>query len=148
MNVTGIAGVPDSEYSETFLQGMVNRMGMSFFKYGLAADAYPSRINAIDSLLLRLRAYMGVERLEAAFERVRCTPDRRHRREAGNTEYLMDAANFAMIEFMHPSIEGATFEATDSDGSTGRVTAGGSVSVDPNTEDAKFKSKLYSREGD
>jgi hypothetical protein len=40
----------------------------------------------------------------------------------------MDAANFAMIEFMRPRREGARFEPTDSAGSPGRVWHG---EVDP-----------------
>ena len=34
--------------------------------------------------------------------------------ETGNTEFLADIANFAMIEFMYPSIPGAHYEKTDS----------------------------------
>lgn len=34
--------------------------------------------------------------------------------ETGNTEFLADIANFAMIEFMCPSIPGAHYEKTDS----------------------------------
>ncbi len=34
-------------------------------------------------------------------------------------EYLVDIRNFAMIEFMHPAIEGAYFKAEDSDKSPG-----------------------------
>ena len=90
---------PGSEYSKRFLEGMLARMAMSYFKYGNVADAYPSRVNAVESLKLRLEKYA----------------------ETGNTEYLMDAANFAMIEFMHPAHPDAHFEATDSDGSPGRV---------------------------
>lgn len=33
--------------------------------------------------------------------------------ETGNTEFLADAANFLMIEFMYPSIEGAKYTPTD-----------------------------------
>ena len=33
--------------------------------------------------------------------------------ETGNTEFLADIANFAMIEFMCPSIPGAHYEKTD-----------------------------------
>lgn len=36
-------------------------------------------------------------------------------RETGNTEFLVDVANFAMIEFMHPSVEGAKFTPTSTD---------------------------------
>ena len=39
--------------------------------------------------------------------------------ETGNTEYLCDAANYLMFEYMYPQKEGAYFEATDSEGSAG-----------------------------
>ena len=42
-------------------------------------------------------------------------------KRTGNTEYLCDAANYLMFEFMHPQVEGAKFEATDSGGSAGIV---------------------------
>jgi hypothetical protein len=41
--------------------------------------------------------------------------------ETGNTEFLMDAANFAMIEFMFPSHPSAHFRPTDSNESPGRA---------------------------
>lgn len=148
MDIKEAAGIPNTEYSETFLQGMVNRMSMSFLKYGAVAEGYPKKVNAIHSLLLRLRAYLGHEAFNTAMINASMAEDVRHRRTEGNTEYLMDAANFAMIEFMHPSIEGATFEATDSDGSTGRVRNTGIVDAERNTEDQKFKQKMYAREGD
>lgn len=90
--------VPSSEYSTEFLQGMVDRMGMSFFKYGLVSDAYPIHVDAIDSLMKRLRKY----------------------RETGNTEWLLDVANFAMIEAMCPAHDNAHYEAQDSTSSPGR----------------------------
>lgn len=148
MDIKEAAGIPNTEYSETFLQGMVNRMSMSFLKYGAVAEAYPRRVNAIESLFLRLIAYMGREKFLVAAQAAANTADRRHRRTEGNTEYLMDAANFAMIEFMHPRLEGAHFEATDSDGSTGRVRNSGIVDAERNTEDQKYRERLYSRSGD
>ena len=36
-------------------------------------------------------------------------------KETGNTEFLADVANFAMIEFMYPSIEGAKYTPTGTD---------------------------------
>ena len=39
--------------------------------------------------------------------------------ETGNTEYLCDAANYLMFEFMYPQKEGAYFKATDSSESAG-----------------------------
>ena len=89
-----------TEVDEGFLEGMRNRMVVSRHKYGPIREAYPHRVNALESLELRLRKY----------------------RQTGNTEFLIDAANFCMIEFMLPSREGAFFKATDSDQSPGRVT--------------------------
>lgn len=92
----------EREVSEDFIDGMRSRMYVSFYKYGPAADAYPHKVNALQSLELRLQKY----------------------RDTGNTEFLMDAANFAMIEFMHPSHPEAHFTATDSDQSPGRIERG------------------------
>jgi hypothetical protein len=80
-------------------------MSVSFHKYGYVKDAYPHRVNAIECLQQRIDSYF----------------------ETGNTEYLMDVANFAMIEFMHPAHENAFFKGTDSDGSPGRITTSGDV---------------------
>lgn len=85
-----------SEVSQTFLQGMADRMAVSFHKYGKVKDA-----TGLDNL----------KNLEARLEKYR---------ETGNTEWLMDAANFAMIEFMVPQMEGAHYRPTDSKESPGR----------------------------
>ena len=90
--------VPGSEFSRFFVQGMADRMAMSFHKYGNVSAAYPRKVDAIGSLEIRLCKYQ----------------------ETGNTEFLMDVANFAMIEFMHPRHIGAYFKATDSLESPGR----------------------------
>lgn len=97
------SSVPESEVSRDFIQGMVNRMAFSFFKYGRVQDAYPHKVNAIESLRDRLKLY----------------------EETGNTEFLMDAANFAMIESMHPAHPAAYFSAEESSLSPGRVWNGG-----------------------
>jgi hypothetical protein len=88
-----------TEFSELFVDGMRDRMLVSFYKYGYVAQAAPERVKVLDSLHLRLQKYA----------------------ETGNTEYLIDAANFAMIEFMHPSRADAHFTPTDSNGSPGRI---------------------------
>lgn len=98
--------VPLSEFSDAFTQGMADRMAVSYCKYGAVKDAYPSRVDAIASLKKRLERY----------------------EETGNTEWLMDVANFAMIEFMHPRHPDAHFRATDSRESPGRQWSG---EVDP-----------------
>lgn len=91
--------VPDSEFSIPFVQGMADRMGMSYFKYGLVKDAYPHRVDAIKELKRRLEKY----------------------ERDGNTEWLMDIGNFAMIEFMCPKHPEAHFKPTDSRESGGRI---------------------------
>lgn len=90
---------PSSEISLDFLQGMVDRMSVSYYKYGAIADAYPRKVNAIESMHQRLDMYFKTK----------------------NTEYLIDAANFLMIEFLKPSIDDAYFRSTDADGSCGRA---------------------------
>jgi hypothetical protein len=101
---------PATEFSAQFVQGMANRMAVSFHKYGPVADGFPDNIDAVASLHARLTKYA----------------------ETGNTEWLMDVANFAMIEFMHPRHAGAHFAGTDSDQSPGRVRSDGSVDADRN----------------
>lgn len=87
--------------SRKFHDLMDAAMLVSSYKYGEVSDAYPDRVNAMRSLNLRLAKYV----------------------ETGNTEYLVDVANFAMIEFMHPAHGNAHFKATDAEGSPGRVLA-------------------------
>lgn len=115
-----------SETDETFIQGMKDRMVVSFYKYGALRDAYPHKISAIASLQDRLRKYA----------------------ETKNTEYLIDAANFCMIEFMAPSLEGAFFQGTDDDGSPGRRAAktgmkdkrdNQTIGSNPNSKTAQFR---------
>lgn len=94
---------PASEFSREFVQGMIDRMAVSYHKYGAVREAYPDKVDAIRSLQHRLDCYA----------------------RTGNTEFLMDAANFAMIEFMHPSHPEAHYRPTDSSDSPGRVTVEG-----------------------
>jgi hypothetical protein len=106
MSREAVMAALQTQVSDQFMRGMVARMEMSYFKYGDVRDAYPHRIDAIACLQQRLEKYQ----------------------QTGNTEFLMDAANFAMIEFMLPRREGAFFEATDSDQSPGRVSVHGLIS--------------------
>lgn len=115
-----------TEFSYDFINGMRDRMLISYYKYGPIADAYPHKVNAIASLTDRLRKYA----------------------ETKNTEFLIDAANFAMIEFMRPSIEGAFFAGTDSDQSPGRRAAktgkvdardNSTIGTNPDSKTAAFR---------
>ncbi len=105
---------PQSENSEPFHQGMVDRMGMSYAKYGAVSAAYPRLVDAIASLELRLQRY----------------------KSTGNTELLMDVANFAMIEFMHPRHPQAHFNPSDSHASPGRQWVG---ETDPSQRSQRFE---------
>lgn len=115
-----------TEVSEPFIAGMRNRMVVSYYKYGPIAEAFPHKVSAVASLQDRLRKYA----------------------ETRNTEYLIDAANFAMIEFMHPTIEGAFFQGTDDEGSPGRRSAttglvdkrdNKEIGTNPGSRTAKFR---------
>lgn len=121
MNREEIERILKTQVSEQFLAGMVARMEMSFFKYGDVREAYPDKIDAMASLEQRLNKY----------------------HETKNTEFLIDAANFCMIEFMLPKLEGAYFQATDSDQSPGRTTTLGIETDRPNVV-----KHTYNREGD
>lgn len=81
----------DKEFSEPFVQGMRNRMATSVHKYGHVKD---SRANT---------------------DFVRCLEDRLAKyKDDHNTEWLMDVANFAMMEFEFPVYPDAHFRATGS----------------------------------
>lgn len=102
-----------TEFNEQFIEGMRERMVVSYYKYGKVADAFPEKVDAIGSLMQRLREYA----------------------KTGNTEYLIDAANFAMIEFMLPRHAQAHFKPTDDSGSPGRIALKtGRVDARPNDE--------------
>ena len=137
MELKETKGVPASEFSLSFVQGMLDRMGMSYFKYGSVVDAYPLKVNAIQSLFIRLLRYLGPEKFteetKKALEAIKRVESAPHSREHGNTEYLMDAANFAMIEFMHPRHEQAHFIPADADQSPGRVFTNGVLTDAANT---------------
>ena len=88
------------EYSEQFDKLRKNRVAVSYHKYG------PAKTNFGDKLVNAIKSHdLCIEKYE----------------ETGNTEYLLDAANYLMFEFMYPQKEGTYFKATDSDGSAGTV---------------------------
>jgi hypothetical protein len=130
-----------SEASPKFLQLMLAAMLVSYHKYGALMDAYPERVNAlgtpdsVEALYLDKpwNAPSYFDLLGSFGKRMRwyfygeANPDRdepgepHYLIEPGNAEYLVDAANFLMIEFMHPAHPNAHYAATDKEGSPGRV---------------------------
>lgn len=71
----------------------------SFGKYGHIKDSVEKGMDPLAEVRARINKY----------------------RDTGNTEWLIDAANYCMIEFMHPSHDNAHFRATDSSESDGRA---------------------------
>lgn len=108
INLT-LYGAPITEVSVEFLQGMVDGMGNSFFKYGAVAEGYPNNVDAIASLEVRLQRY----------------------KDTGNLRWLRDIGNFAMIESMHPRHPQAHVPEDDAP-SPGRVDNSGNVSEHAN----------------
>ena len=88
----------NEEYSDRFDTLRKNRVETSYYKYGPVKKNYKDGlINALESHDRCIQKY----------------------KETGNTEYLCDAANYLMFEFMYPSISGAHSRATYSDESAG-----------------------------
>lgn len=85
------------DWNKEFIQKMQNRILVSHHKYGWCSDTYPELAKAVDCIQERLDLY----------------------KKTGNTEYLIDVANFAMIEFKYPAVKDAYFKAEDSDKSPG-----------------------------
>lgn len=82
----------ETEYSKEFDKLRQDRMIVSFYKYGPLKTNYKEKlIDAIESLEMRLKMY----------------------KQTGNTEFLCDIANFAMIEFMCPQHPNAHFKPLD-----------------------------------
>ncbi len=114
-----------SEFSPTAVMLALGAMLVSYHKYGAVADGYPKHVNAIgtpDAVDRRIFASMGSsgKRLSWYYWGEK-TPDGDTLIEPGNVEYLIDAMNFLMIEFMYPAHPKARYQATDRWGSPGRV---------------------------
>ena len=87
------------EYSTEFDKLRQNRIRASFYKYGPARDNFAGgRVDALKTAELCIDAF----------------------KKDGNTEHLVDAANYLMFRFMYP-YPGEHFAATDSSGSVGTV---------------------------
>lgn len=87
------------DYSEEFDKLRQNRVQVSHYKYGPARDNFGSgRVDALATAELCIEAF----------------------KRDGNTEHLVDAANYMMFRFMFP-MPGERFWTTDSNGSVGTV---------------------------
>lgn len=94
-------GIPnfEKEYSEKVDELRKNRVAMSFYKYGPAVENFGKHyVDALGSHEKCIKKYM----------------------ETRNKEYLLDAMNYIMFEFMYPSID-AYYRETGSEESAGIV---------------------------
>lgn len=88
-----------TEYSNDFDNLRKNRVEVSFYKYGPAKKNFAEgRVDAIKSAELCMDKF----------------------KKTGNTEYLLDAANYLMFRYMYP-LPGEFFKATSSAESAGTV---------------------------
>ena len=87
----------ESITSRKFHDMMDDRMLVSHYKYGDSREGYPEKSEAWKNIEVRVAKYLAT----------------------GNVEFLIDAANFCMLEFMHPSHPTPFLQATDSDQSPG-----------------------------
>jgi len=85
------------DFSSAFIDKMKNAIVTSHFKYGWANKTYPELAQAYKCAKERLEEY-----------------EKTH-----NKEYLVDVANFAMLEFLYPAFSDARYSPTDSDKSIG-----------------------------
>lgn len=92
--------IHEQEYSENVDDLRKNRVQTSFYKYGSA------RVNFGRGYVDALGSH---EKCIEAYNRT-C-----------NKEYLLDAMNYLMFEFMYPQKKGAYFKPTGSDESAGIV---------------------------
>ena len=87
-----------TEYDDDYDQLRKNRVAVSFHKYGSAKDNFGKKlVDAIQTANLCINKYNSTH----------------------NTEYLLDAANYLMFEYMYPKYNDAYFKATDSGQSAG-----------------------------
>lgn len=93
--------VPKDQIDRGFIQGMINRMCVGYFNYG-PMRRYDVRPNSLKNARIRLRTY----------EKTR------------NTEYLMDASNYCMMEFCVPSLSKTYFKETSKMESPGAIVEG------------------------
>jgi hypothetical protein len=108
--------VPLNQIDIPFIQGMLDRMAVGFFNYG-HMRRYEVKSHSLKNAEIRIKHY----------------------KKTKNTEFLMDAANYCMMEFVNPSIKGAFYEATTKKQSPGAIVDGKYVK---GKEDYDMKSRL------
>lgn len=96
MSAKTVEEAREKNFSPQFTKEMEDRVLVGFFKYGDAGVAGKA-VDFVECIAQRVSKY----------------------KEDGNTEWLVDAANFAMLEFMYPKHPDAHFRATSAAESPG-----------------------------
>ena len=86
-----LASLLQTEWCEAFERARRHRMVMGAFRYGLLTDPDKWRYDMLAGLRKKLEHY----------------------EQSGNTKSLVDAANYLMLEFMHPAHPRAHFRGED-----------------------------------
>ena len=87
-----------TEYSEKVDEIRKKLVETSFYKYGSARNNFArGYVNALESHDLCIEKY----------------------KETKNTEYLLDAMNYLMFEYMYPQLQGAYYRSTNETESAG-----------------------------
>lgn len=97
MNMLSREDILKTEFSPAFIKHMQNSMETGFHMKGPVRKTYPELAQAWKCIEDRLHKYL----------------------ETHNMEWLVDIANFAMIEYMHPSFSDAHFFSTPASESPG-----------------------------
>ena len=108
---------PETEYNKSFWRRMKDSMWVSFEKYGPVRKGFPFKADAMKTLRLKMAEYDDLD-------------------TGGNKDLLVDIANYAMIEYMHPSHPRS--HDVQKDGSSGGYMHGGGRATQSNNAGERF----------
>lgn len=89
----------ETEWSKDFEKHRKEKLAVSFYKYGPASRNFPDNVDALATMEKCIKMYHITK----------------------NKEYLCDAANYLMFEYMYPKEDNTFYKDTDSDQSAGVV---------------------------
>lgn len=130
--------VPEDQIDIPFIQGMLDRMAVGFHNYG-HMRRYENVSNSLKNVIIRLAKYAGMNNIQEIVKELSVRIDLP---PTGNTEFLMDAANYAMMEFVKPGFDFAYFEPTTKEDSPGAIVDGKHVKGKEDYEHSKIAERL------
>jgi len=135
--------VPQDQIDEPFIQGMLDRMAVGFHNYG-HIRRYENVSNSLKNVIIRLAKYAGMNNIQEIVKELSVRIDLP---PTGNTEFLMDASNYCMMEFVKPSLDFAYFATTTKEDSPGAIVGGKHVKGKEDYDSTKLQQK-FQKEGD